>query len=179
MRLQISNVELRLADMTQLGDFHDGSFNAVVSSMALHHLPDLESLDQTFLEVNRILRPGGAIYLSDFGRLKSAESVDYFASRAADGEEQALIDDYVQSLHAAFSRKEFEAAAKRHLSKLARVYSTIGTPLGVVIRVGDSRIPTLVRNELNKVFSKLPAARKSDVSQLKLFFLPGGLRSAL
>lgn len=178
-QLEISNVELRLADMTQLREFQNAGFDAVISSMALHHLPDLNALDQTFSEISRVLHPAGSIYLNDFGRLKCRKSVDYFVHRAAEGEEPALVEDYIQSLHAAFSKDEFENVTAHRLQNRAQVFSTAVSPLAIVIKGGKTSAPLIPKRELSMIYRALPKARKSDVQQLKMFLRLGGLRSAL
>ncbi|WGV19955.1 class I SAM-dependent methyltransferase [Pseudomonas putida] len=80
----IDNVELREEDMTRLAGIADRSVDVVISSMALHHLADLAQLEATFRNIARVLRNDRAIYLNDFGRLKSVETVDYFVSRASE-----------------------------------------------------------------------------------------------
>jgi len=175
----ITNVELRRADMTSLTEFDDRSLDVVVSSMALHHLPDLPALEKTFSEIGRVLRRDGAVYLNDFGRLKDRRSVDYFVSRAAAGEHPALVQDYVQSLHAAFSRAEFDEVATRHLHKRARVYSTIISPLVIVVKGGTPQADLIQKAELRKIYRSLPGPRKSDVRQMKMFLRLDGLRSAI
>lgn len=176
---EIPNVELQLADMTRLSQFGDASFDTIISSMALHHLPDISALECCFSEMGRVLRPNGRIYLNDFGRLKCRESVGYFVGRAAAGEEQALVDDYTQSLHAAFSKEEFEALVARYLQGRARVFSTIISPLTVVIKGGSSSPSLVPKRELDMIYRALPTPRKNDVQQLKLFLRLGGLPSAL
>lgn len=175
----ISNIELRVADMTQLSEFGNGSIDVIISSMAIHHLPDLTALDTTFAEIARILRADGAVYLNDFGRLKDKKSVDYFVSRAAEGEEPILIQDYVQSLHAAFSKSEFEEVVARHLGGRAQVYSTIVSPLVIVVKGGTQHFPLVSKKELNMLYRALPKSRKADIKQMKLFLRLGGLPSAL
>ncbi|MBB5953701.1 ubiquinone/menaquinone biosynthesis C-methylase UbiE [Saccharothrix tamanrassetensis] len=43
----------------------DGSFDVVVSSLAVHHIPE-ESRGRAYAEVFRVLRPGGRVLLADF-----------------------------------------------------------------------------------------------------------------
>jgi len=45
--------------------FSDASFDVVVSSLMLHHLPDELRL-QAAAEMKRVLRPGGAVLVADF-----------------------------------------------------------------------------------------------------------------
>ena len=46
--------------------YSDGSFDVVVSSLVIHHLTGADKL-RAFREVRRILRPGGAFHIVDFG----------------------------------------------------------------------------------------------------------------
>lgn len=177
-RTGLGNVELRCGDMTKLDGVADHSVDVVVSSMAFHHLPDEYALDMTFAQVDRVLKPEGAVYFNDFGRLKHAESVRYFVSRAAEGESQVLVDDYFHSLHAAFTRDDFERVARRHLGSRGRVYTTAVSPLQVVIKSRARHTPAC-RTELKRRYRALPRARKADVRQLSLFLRLGGLGSAL
>lgn len=52
----------------------DQSADGVISTRALHHLPTHAHLESCFRQIARILRPGGALYLVDLGRLKSLKS---------------------------------------------------------------------------------------------------------
>ena len=73
------NITFAEGSITDLSRYDDKSFDAVMSTMALHHLPDVEALNQTYREACRILKQGGGVYLADFGRLKRKDSIDYFA----------------------------------------------------------------------------------------------------
>ena len=64
-----SNAEFRIAVIEDL-PFEDNSFDCVLSSLMLHHLPpDLKLLGLG--EVKRVLRPGGRLVLVDIGRPES------------------------------------------------------------------------------------------------------------
>ncbi|WP_208449132.1 class I SAM-dependent methyltransferase [Burkholderia anthina] len=130
----VSNVELLCGDMTTLNGIEDKSVDVVVSSMAFHHLPDVDALDKTFSQIDRVLKPEGAVYFNDFGRLRHPESIRYFVSRAAEGEGHQLADDYYHSLHAAFTKKDYETLTRRYLRHRGHVYSTIISPLQIVIK---------------------------------------------
>lgn len=57
-------VELRTADMTEL-PFPDGTFDAVVSNVALHNIPTAAGRRAAIDEAARVLRPGGRLLLVD------------------------------------------------------------------------------------------------------------------
>ncbi|WP_047603906.1 class I SAM-dependent methyltransferase [Pseudomonas putida] len=174
----IDNVELREEDMTRLAGIADRSVDVVISSMALHHLADLSQLEATFRNIARVLRNDRAIYLNDFGRLKSVESVDYFVSRASDGADQATLLDYRNSLLAAFSREEFQTLAASYLGPCVKVYSTAISPLMMVVRTPKRRCVAAMKDEFRRRYRCLPRSRQADVDQLRLFLGMGGMASA-
>ncbi|MDT1878833.1 class I SAM-dependent methyltransferase, partial [Acinetobacter baumannii] len=55
-RQGLTNVEFLHGDITDLSSFGDKSVDAVMSTMALHHLPTLDMLCRTYAEVARILK---------------------------------------------------------------------------------------------------------------------------
>jgi ubiquinone/menaquinone biosynthesis C-methylase UbiE len=59
--------------------FQDGTFDAVLSTVMLHHLPRL-ARKELALEIKRVLRPGGRLLLIDFG--------------SADKEKKSLLDHF-------------------------------------------------------------------------------------
>jgi SAM-dependent methyltransferase len=58
-------VDLHTGDMREL-PFPDGSFDGVVSSLAIHNIPDVEGRASAVREAARVLRPGGRVLLADF-----------------------------------------------------------------------------------------------------------------
>lgn len=59
--------EILQADARQL-PFADASFDLVLSSWALHHLPDPEGRARAIQEIIRVLRPGGSVLIADTER---------------------------------------------------------------------------------------------------------------
>jgi ubiquinone/menaquinone biosynthesis C-methylase UbiE len=57
-------VEIHTADMRQL-PFEDGSFDVVVSSLAIHNVPGQQGRERAIHEIARVLKPGGRIALLD------------------------------------------------------------------------------------------------------------------
>lgn len=58
-------VELETADITSL-PFADGSFDLVVSSLAVHNIPNSEERLKAMNEAVRVLKPGGRLMVADF-----------------------------------------------------------------------------------------------------------------
>lgn len=109
--LGLRNVKFMKADMTNLAAIGAESADGVISTMALHHLPSISHLERCFSEIRRILRPGGALYLVDFGRLKSLKSVIYFAYMNEGNQPHIFSLDYERSLRAAFLPDDFKKLA--------------------------------------------------------------------
>jgi len=63
-RLGGPSVEVLLADATRL-PLPDGRFSAALSFTMLHHVPSVAEQDQVFVEVARVLRPGGVFAGTD------------------------------------------------------------------------------------------------------------------
>ena len=178
-RQRLGNVELRVEDMTKLETIGDKSVDAVISTVAFHHLPDEESLEKTFETISRVLRPRGGVYLCDFGRLKSPQSVEYFVRRATWTASHALAQDYERSLRAAFSKAQIATAAKRNLDEGIRVCSTPISPFLVVIKSPNRRSIDHLKPLLRERARKLPLPAQKDLRQMKFFLRLGGLRNVI
>lgn len=171
----LTNISLHHADITDLSDLADASFDAVVSTMALHHLPDTQALGRAFAEAARVLKPKGGIYVADFGHLKSERSIKYFAHQYEDRQPPLFTVDYLNSLRAAFSVDDFRQASSPLLSG-AKLYTTFLFPFMVVIKSPPRRgkDASLVK-KLAELKNALPAWHQADFADLRSFFRLGGL----
>lgn len=177
--LGLKNVELRLGNITTLASIEDKSIDAVMSTMALHHLPDLACLKSTFSEIGRVLKENGGVYLADFGHLRSEKSIDYFAHQYADRQPELFTLDYLYSLRAAFSIDDFRKALQA-LSGRATLYSTFGFPFMVVVKSPvRRRDDPALRKALQEIRRDLPGYHETDIKDLKTLMQRGGLRSLL
>ena len=174
-QLGLGNVRLAQGDITDLRAFPDHCMDAVTSTMVLHHLPTREHLDACFREIRRVLKPGGALYLTDFARLKSLKSVITFAYMNAEHQPHIFLLDYERSLRAAFLREDFIDCARALLPGDVRTYSTWLVPLLVILRTPARRLPEHVVRELRNLRDRLPRAYLRDIDDLRLFFALGGL----
>ncbi|CND86297.1 methyltransferase small domain family protein [Mycobacterium tuberculosis] len=80
-------VDLVTGDMRSL-PFEDGSFDLVVSSLAVHNIPGADGRARAVAEAYRVLAPGGRLLLADFQHVR-----DYAATlRTLSGGEPAVRD---------------------------------------------------------------------------------------
>ena len=168
-------------DITDLSVLQDSSVDVFTSTLTLHHLPDRSALEKTFAEISRVLRPGGNIYLIDFGRLKSLKSMRDFAYRHADRQPELFTLDYLYSLQAAFTVKDFRYLADKYLHETAKVTSTFLMPFMITVKSStpDKNISGEVMKALNDIHASLPAHHKTDLADLIKLFSLGGLPSPL
>ena len=171
----LSNVELQVSDMAMLDRLADRSVDVLVSTLALHHLPDRNRLIDAFIEFERVLKPDGRIYFSDLGRLRSERAVAEFASQYADVQPEVFNADYLNSLRAAFGLADFRAAI-RPLGARVRLYSTFFVPYMVVVKSPAAiTLDEIRRRRIEDIECALPAHQKADLKLLRMFFRLGGL----
>ena len=175
----LKNVTLRQGDIMDLSVFASASVDVVVSTMALHHLPDVPALTRTYAEVARVLKPGGGLYMVDFGHLKSKRSIDYFANQHAARQPELFTLDYLNSLHAAFYLEDIRRAAQPLLGQ-ARLYSTFLMPFMAALKSPPRRgHDAALSAQLAALKQSLPSWHQTDFADLTTFFRMGGLSCAL
>jgi SAM-dependent methyltransferase len=175
--LGLRNVTFSRGDVTRLDSLPDRSADGVISMMTFHHLRTREHLSRCFQEIRRVLKPGGALYLVDFGRLKSLKSVNFFAYMNAAHQPRLVSLDYERSLRAAFPFEDFKALGAEELGPGARVYRTFLVPLLTLIQTGAKPISTELRGRLRAMRRALPRRYRADLDDMRLFFRLGGLPS--
>ena len=172
----LDNVSWINDDICALKQFDDDSVDAVISTMTLHDLPDTEALHHCLQAVSRVLRPGGAIYIEDYGRLKAAKSIAYFNSVNGESIQDAFSELNASSLHAAFTIQELKQAFAAHLPK-SRLYSTYLIPFLNVAKTPDRELPSELLAELKALRKQLPDKKRADLDDLRKFFRLGGWRN--
>lgn len=173
----LTNVDFVQSDITSLSAFEDSSVDGVMSTMALHHLPSFGHLQRCFGEIDRVRKPGAAIYLADFSRLKSLKSVLFFAYLNREHQPHLFSLDYERSLRAAFQKSEFETLAADVLDGPVEVVATHGIPILVLVKSPDRDLASGVRDELRAMRRSLPAKYRRELDDIRLFFWMGGLRN--
>lgn len=175
----LGNVSFQHGDISDLAAFPDASIDALMTTMALHHLPDVATLELTLREAGRVLKPDAGIYLVDFGHLKAEHSIHYFAHQYQDRQPALFTLDYLNSLHAAFQLEDLRQAAEPLLDR-ARLYTTFLMPFMVAIKSPPRRpAEAALSARLGALRKALPKWHHADYSDLSTFFRLGGLRTRL
>ncbi len=175
--LGLTNVRFASGDITGLPQIQDGSTDAVISTLTLHHLPSFEHLQGCFREISRVLRPGGEVYLADFCRLKSLRSVLYFAYMNASHQPHIFSLDYERSLRAAFLFEEFGELAQKWLPPRTELITTFLVPFIGVLRTKPKPLPQDKLQRLREMRASLAPRYRRDLDELRFFFKLGGLNA--
>lgn len=172
---RLDNLHIETGDITNLSMLADSSVDGVISTMTLHQFPDITTLEGCFAEAARILRPNGAVYIVDFGRLKYHKSMQRFVDIDRTNQPWAFNIDYENSLKAAFLESELMNLARRYLPAHAQVYRTFAAPILVAIKTADHPISRTLHEQLKQLRKALPRRYRRELDDIRLFFRLGGL----
>jgi len=177
----LTNISFQKDDITKLETLADNSADAIFSTVVLHHLPDVEALESTFKQVRRVLKPGGGLYLVDFGHLKSEKSIEAFAYQYADRQPELFTLDYLYSLQAAFEVSDYRRLAQAYFGDEMSVHNTFVMPFMVCVKSATRADvkSNPVREQLAVMRKNMPGYHQADIKELKMFFRLGGLKTAL
>lgn len=114
----LHNVETRCEDIRILPSVPARSIDVVITTSALHHLPDEDSLRDVFARVEHVLKPDGAAYVFDFGFLRSPKVRELLVRDIQQrGAPPITAEDYRHSLAAAFPIPVVLEAASQGLKR--------------------------------------------------------------
>lgn len=118
-------VDYRLSDGGSL-PFGDRTFDAVVSSLAFHHMPPLTKRFM-LTEIHRVLKPGGRLLLMDWGKPSGVmTSILFFIAQCFDG---------------------FETTSENRSGKIPELIREAGLSNVIQTYVRDTMFGTLVLHE--------------------------------
>lgn len=172
--LDLRNVDFMVNDVDGLLAAGRGPWDAAISTMTLHDLPDPAALDRALQALTTAAGREAAIYIEDFARLKSLRSVEFFVGLDAPPVPDRFTALYRCSLLAAFTHDELAAAAARRLPR-ARLHATFLVPFLCVIKTEDGPLPATLRRRLRAMRAALPPAQRRNLDDLRRFFALGGL----
>lgn len=113
----LRNIETLCEDIRELPSLLPGSVDMVITTSALHHLPDLECLEQVLERVELLLKPDGGLYIFDFGLVRSPKVRALLVADVARRAPAITAQDYKHSLDAAFPVAEVVDRARRSLKQ--------------------------------------------------------------
>ncbi len=172
---KLQNVEVQLGDITRL-EFPDQSFDGIISTLTLHHLPNIDYLRAAFREIKRLLRPGGKVFLINHGRLKSIASILAISYKDYFWMPYFCNLDSERSLRAAFLPHQFQFLAGEFLPPDVHYFQTFLAPLYMGISSEPRPLGTELRETLVRWSDELlPRYRRDQVDMRKSLAL-GGLR---
>jgi len=167
---RLSNLTLVEGDMTDLA-FPDEAFDAVVSSMALHHLPTREHLHGCLREIERVLLSAGAIYLGDFVRYHRDWLLRRLAFRRRADQPEAYTRDFHNSLRAAFSGAELTEAFAGSLLRRVRLRTTAPLRFMMAAEAAPANPPRMhLKSRLAAVIAPLSPAARRELRLLRGMF---------
>lgn len=166
----LGNVRFALGDITQLTGLADASADVVMSTFSLHHLPDVAALGRCFAEIRRILKPGGRVYLSDFGRLKRPATMHFMAYRHAAEQGALFTTDYHNSLRAAFSVAELRTALPALGPDLCLYHSPLAAFMVIIRPPVQQALSAAAHAGLQALWRSLPALQQDEFEELRRCF---------
>ncbi|WP_301101893.1 AarF/UbiB family protein [Propionivibrio sp.] len=176
----VTNVSLMQGDITRLESIADQSFDGVMTSFALHHLPSYGHLEACFNEMSRILAPGGRVFIDDFTRLKSIKSVISMAYFNSEDDPYLFTLDKERSMRAAFTFDELKSLAHKAFPENIEVFATFKVPLLTIIRTRPgNRAPASLEEYFQRARTQLPEQYRHNLDDLRFFFYLNGMSNDL
>ncbi len=175
--LGVKNIRFVKGDMTNLEKITSQSIDACCSTLAMHHLPSLFHLNSMFREIARVLKPQGGLFLTDYGRFKSEETMRFVAYKYQNRQSQLLTIDYFNSLKASFSFQEIKNCFESELISFGKLSVTPLLPIAISIKSlsrrprGDIAYQEFLRSKV----SELDIELQKDFNLLLKMFKWGNL----
>jgi ubiquinone/menaquinone biosynthesis C-methylase UbiE len=133
----LRNVETTCEDIRYLPNVPDRTIDLIITTSALHHLPDEASLAQVFERVRSLLKADGGLYIFDFALVKSQHTRDLLVADVAKKAPAITAVDYAHSLRAAFPVVEVIDLARRLLPFPVQIQVSSLIDFFYFIRTGD------------------------------------------
>lgn len=99
----LCNIEIIADDIRSLNCLTNRKVDLIISTAALHHLPDDAALASVFKQIGNLVAGTGRFYFFDFGLLRSKTARELFVAEVEKRATTITTKDYALSLDAAFS----------------------------------------------------------------------------
>lgn len=167
----VENVRFVQADVTRI-PLPDGYADGLMSTVALHHLPGLATVQAALSEGWRIAGAQAACYVVDLLRPRSAANVAGLARRDHPGAPTAFIADFEHSWRAAFTYADWRVAFAGH--PRASLRTTRPSRLFMIASTPDVPVQGFALEAVGNPLAGLtPSARRTIEDLLALFGLGG------
>jgi hypothetical protein len=139
-----------------------------MTTSALHHLPDLASLRQTFQRLESLLPEDGGLYVFDFGLLRSPHTRKLMVAEVAKLAPPITAKDYELSLQAAFPVSEVLRMAREELLRpvVARLSSFVDF-FYFLQTAPRAKAPETIETYIAGIWAGLSAAMKMEYLMLR------------
>jgi arsenite methyltransferase len=142
----IQNIETLCEDIRTLPGLKARTVDMVITTSALHHLPDIESLRRVFERIETLLKPDGGLYVFDFGLLKSQRARDLMVAEIARKAPPITVQDYANSLRAAFPIDDVLQLARQCLHRPLESRCSSFVDFFYFLRTPDRSLPSKTAN---------------------------------
>jgi ubiquinone/menaquinone biosynthesis C-methylase UbiE len=166
--LDIKNVDFIYDDISKLASVEDHSFDGAISSVALHHLNDKEDLENSFRNLNRVLKKEHAVYITDFLLLKNPASLDYLVSLNKNQPDLFKLD-YINSLKASFFEKDFRELKDKYFPTL-EIHKTLGAKFLMILKSQSNQLNKETEMMWNYEFKNLGKENQKIYKNLSMLF---------
>jgi arsenite methyltransferase len=165
----IHNLEVLHEDIRTLPSLNRRRVDLVITTLALHHLPDLEGLESTMRRMQELLHPDGGFYIFDFGQLRSPRTRELLMAEAARTAPPITVVDYGQSLQAAFAIEDVLKLARACLLRQFTASSSSFVDFFFFLQTAQRTQPDMrVREHIDNLWNKLSAANQLEYWMLRL-----------
>ena len=165
----IRNLELLHEDIRQLPSLQGRRVDLVITTLALHHLPSEADLQATLMKVDELLQQGAALYVFDFGLLRSNATRALLAAEAAKTAPPITVTDYKQSLQAAFDIGFVVDSARKTLKAPFRASSSSFVDFYYFLQTAPRTTPApAVGHKISSLWGKLSWNNKVEYLMLQM-----------
>lgn len=171
---KLKNITLIEDDISTLESIQSGSFDGIMSTVALHHLPTLSHLENTFRQIQRVMVPGGALYITDFSLLKSEETIEFIVN-LNQNQPPIFKEDYLASLRASFQKSDIIALKENYFSH-AKFISTFIIPVMFILKT-EEQTSKMNEKQAAQIFKSLNDIDKRILKDLYQFFKLNGFKN--
>ena len=165
---ELKNVSVLRDDIRTLLSLQDRTVDLVITTIALHHMPDEVSLRTVFQRVRSLLKPGGGFYIFDFALLKSPKTRRIIVEEARKVAPPITTEDYDMSLQAAFP---LDVACRLAIEELPRPFLTSSSAFVDFFVSFKTQSSTQRSNQAQKaidqIWRKLPLSLKFEYLMLR------------